>query len=99
MTKNKKKKRNRYTEQFRAEALRVAENRGSRTLGEVAEGLGIAEHLLHSWRSKTKTDGEPNDRGETMEQELRRLRRELSDVKKDRDILVKSIAVFVRERK
>ena len=70
MTKNKKKKRSRYTEQFKAEALRAAENRGRRTLGEVAEGLGIAAHLLHNWRSKVTADGGSNDRGETMEQEL-----------------------------
>jgi hypothetical protein len=40
-----------------------------------------------------------NDRGESQEEELRRLRREVSDLKRDRDALAKSIAVFVRDRK
>lgn len=93
-----KKKRNRYTEQFKAEALRAMETRGSRTIAEVAQGLGVAEHLLHSWKGRAK-EQPANDRGETPEQELRRLRRELAEVKKDRDVLVKSIAVFVKERK
>ena len=34
-----------------------------------------------------------------MEEELKRLRRENADLKKDRDALVKSIAVFLKERK
>lgn len=93
-----KKKRNRYTAQFKAEALRAVETRGNRTIAEVAEGLGVAEHLLHSWKGRSK-ELPANDRGETVEEEVRRLRRELADVKKDRDVLVKSIAVFVKERK
>jgi transposase len=100
VTNKKSKKRNRYTEQFRAEAVRAVETRGNRTIAEVAEGLGVAEHMLHAWKARAKqqpvADG---DRGETLEQEVRRLRRENSDLKKDRDVLVKSIAVFAKERK
>lgn len=95
----KKKKRKRYTDEFKAEVLRAVETRGQRTIGEVAASLGIGEHLIHTWKSKVKTETSHSDRGETLEQEVRRLRRELADVKKDRDVLVKSIAVFVKERK
>jgi transposase len=94
-----KRKRKRYTEQFKAEAMRAVETRGQRTIAEVAAGLGVSDQLVHSWKSKVKTEAAHSDRGETMEQELRRLRRELADVKRDRDVLVKSIAVFVKERK
>lgn len=95
----KKKQRKRYTEQFKAEAMRAVETRGSRTIAEVAEGLGIAEHLLHAWKARAKAGPETSDRGESVEDENRRLRRELSEVKRDRDVLLKSIAVFVKERK
>jgi transposase-like protein len=91
-------KRKRYTAEFKAEAVRLAEQRGDRTMAEVAQSLGVSESRLHAW----KTGHDPsrsNDRGETAEQELHRLRRELADVKRDRDALVKSIAVFVRDRK
>ena len=94
------KKRKRYTDQFKQEAVRAVETRGDRTVAEVAEGLGVPEHMLHAWKSKAKGGGgSASDRKETMEEELRRLRRENADLKKDRDALVKSVAVFVRERK
>ena len=94
-----KKKRKRYTDQFKEEAVRAVETRGNRTVAEVAEGLGVPEHMLHAWKSKAKADGAATDRKESTEEELRRLRRENADLKKDRDVLVKSIAVFVKERK
>jgi transposase len=95
----KRKKRKRHTDEFKAEVLRAVETRGQRTIGEVAASLGVSESLIHSWKKKLNPEHTQGDRGETIEQEVRRLRRENSDLKKDRDVLVKSIAVFVKERK
>ena len=92
------KKRKKYSAEFKAEALRLVETRGDRTIGEVAKSLGIAEHLLHSWKRR-HDPSRVSDRGETMEEELRRLRRENAQLRKDRDALVKSISVVVRDRK
>jgi len=98
VTKKNKRKRARYTEQFKAEVLRAVETRGNRTIAEVAQSLGVPEHRIHDWKRAARERGTTaNDRGETTEQEVRRLRRD--EVKKDRDVLVKSIAVFVKERK
>lgn len=33
------------------------ETRGNRTVGEVAEDIGVPEHMLHAWKSKAKADG------------------------------------------
>ena len=57
-------KRKRYTDEFKAEALRLVEQRGSRTIGEVAASIGISEGLLHSWKRRHDPNRE-NDRGET----------------------------------
>jgi transposase len=94
----KRAKRRRYTDEFKAEAVRLVEQRGDRTVAEVAESLGVAENLLHSWKRQHDPE-RTNDRGETPEQELRRLRREVAQLKRDRDALVKSISVVVRDRK
>jgi len=70
VTKKNKKKRARYTEQFKAEVLRAVETRGSRTIAEVAESLGVPEHGIHDWKRAQRESGTTtSDRGETMEQE------------------------------
>lgn len=94
----KNRKRKRYTDEFKAEAVRLVLERGGRTVAEIAESLGINENLLHAWKRKHDTSLS-NDRGETIEQEVKRLRRENAQLKRDRDALAKSIAVFVRDRK
>ena len=91
-------KRRRYSAEFKAEAVRLMEQRGERTVAEIAQSLGVAENMLHAWKRQHEP-GQSNDRGETAEQELARLRRENAELKRDRDALVKSIAVFVRDRK
>ena len=91
-------KRKRHTAEFKAEAVRLVESRGSRTVQEIARSLGVAPSVLHSWRQTVST-ATVSDRGETPEQELRRLRRENADLKRDREALLKSIAVAVRTRK
>jgi transposase len=92
-------KRKRYTAEFKAEAVRLLEGRGDRTVEEVAQSLGVGENMLHAWKRRLDSAGRTHDRGESAEQELQRLRREVTDLKRDRDALVKSIAVFVRDRK
>lgn len=94
----KKTQRRKHSTEFKVEAVRAVEQRGERTVAEVAKSLGVAESGLHTWRKQYGSDGS-NDRGESAEQELHRLRREVADLKRDRDALVKSIAVFVRDRK
>jgi transposase len=91
--------RRRHTDEFKAEAVRLVESRGDRTMAEIARSLGVAESLLHTWKRQAESSLSAGDRGETTDQELRRLRREVADLKRDRDALVKSIAVFVRDRK
>jgi transposase len=94
-------KRKRHTEEFKREAVRLLETRGERTVADVASGLGVAENLLHLWRRKYGSSIEQQRRergGESPEEELKRLRREIAQVKQERDVLKKSIAFFVKDR-
>ena len=96
-----KKKRKKHPEEFKREAVRLLEGRGERTVADVAASLGVAENLLHAWKRKFGSAAEEVRRergGETPEEELKRLRREISQVKQERDILKKSIAFFARDR-
>jgi transposase len=80
--------------------VRLLETRGERTVADVAAGLGVAESLLHSWKKKygsAAAQVRKERGGETAEEELKRLRREMKQVKQERD--KKSIAFFARDRR
>jgi transposase len=95
------KKRHKRPEEFKREAVRLLETRGERTVADVAASLGVAENLLHSWKKKygSAADQVRRERGgETPEDELKRLRRENVQLRQERDVLKKSVAVFARDR-
>jgi transposase len=99
-TKNSK-KRHKRPEEFKREAVRLLETRGERTVADVAASLGVAENLLHAWKKKygSAADQVRRERGgETPEDELKRLRRENAQLRQERDVLKKSVAVFARDR-
>jgi transposase len=101
METNGKRKRNNRTEEFKREAVRLLESRGERTVADVAASLGVAENLLHAWKRKLGSAAEQVRKergGETPEEELKRLRRENAQLKQERDVLKKSVAVFARDR-
>jgi len=101
MEANGKRKRKKHAEEFKREAVRLLENRGERTISDVAASLGVAENLLHSWKRKYCSAAEQVRRergGETQEEEVKRLRREVTQLKQERDVLKKSVAVFARDR-
>ena len=94
-------KRKKHSEEFKREAVRLLENRGERTITDVAASLGVAENMLHSWRRKFGGSAEQVRRergGETPEEELKRLRRENAQLKQEREVLKKSVAFFARDR-
>jgi transposase len=96
-----KSKRKKHPEAFKREAVRLLEGRGERTVADVAAGLGVAENMLHAWKKKYGSAAEQVRRergGETPEDELKRLRRENAQLKQERDVLKKSVAVFARDR-
>ena len=96
-----KKKRKKHAEEFKREAIRLLEGRGERTIADVAASLGVAENLLHAWKRTYGSAAEQVRKergGETPEEELKRLRREVTQLKQERDVLKKSVAVFARDR-
>jgi transposase len=92
------KPRRKYTEEFKRDAVRMMRNRGTRTVAEVADDLGLVPNLLHRWASKTERDAvaKRNAEGETLEQEVRRLRKEVESLRLDKAILKKAAAFFAK---
>jgi transposase len=90
-------KRKTYTSEFKAEAVRLAEQ-DDVTAAQVARDLGIRPELLYRWTSQfgKKPDGKPSVTPEEHD-ELIRLRRDLKRVEMERDILKKAIGIFTKE--
>jgi transposase len=93
------KQRRKYTEEFKRDAVRMMRNRGTRTVAEVADDLGVATNILHRWAQKLDKDAvaKRNDEGETLEQELRRLRKEVEQLRVEKAILKKAAAFFAKD--
>jgi len=90
-------KRRYYDRAFKVEAVRlVREER--RKVTEVARELGIHENQLHRWKRQLAEEGEFAFVGKGYvkpeQDELRCLRRENADLREERDILKKTVAIF-----
>lgn len=89
-----------YTPEFRAEAVKVVLNQGL-SLAEAAKRLSIPKGTLTNWVSNAKGTSAiaaPGARSvPELEAEVRQLRKELAEVRLERDILKKATAYFARE--
>jgi len=92
-----------YPKEFKLEAVRLL-NAGDKPAAEIARELGIKRNFLYRWRDQLNAKGEEAFKGsgrpklEEMS-ELSRLRKELKDVKEERDILKKAAAYFAKDLK
>ena len=96
------KKRRQFDRAFKVEAVRLITDE-HRPVAAVARDLGIGENLLHRWKQQfTDQQGDAfvgTGNLSAEQTELRRLRRELTDVTEERDILKKAISVFSDRKK
>jgi transposase len=96
------KKRKSYERQFKIDAVNLVVN-GNRSVSSVARDLGIEVNLLHRWKRELTEEGLQSFPGKgrlsAQEEELRQLRRELEQVKEDREILKKALAFFSKNGK
>lgn len=94
--------RNKYTREFKIEAVQLSEER-DKPIIDVANELGIHPNTLYKWRKQLLEDGEEAFPGhgkmKASDEEVRQLRRELARTREERDILKKAIAFFAREGK
>ena len=84
------------TEAFKREAVRQMEQRGEQTVDDIAASVGVSPGLLYAWRLQLGSQISGTT-AETPELELRRLRRENTQLRQERDILKKATAFFARE--
>ena len=94
------KKRKHFPREFKLEAVRQLQT-GECTQAELARRLGVRDSDLAVWRREIEKQGSDafpgNGKRSGAEAELAKLRRELEQVKEERDILKKAMAFFARE--
>jgi len=96
-------KRKRFTKEFKQEAVRLLET-DPRMGDEIAHDLGVDRPMLYRWRrelgvappviASVEQALSPHER-----EELRRLRKEVEQLRMEREILKKATAFFAKESK
>lgn len=101
MQSNTKQKRPRrsFTDEFKSEAVRLVLEEG-KTVPQVARDLDLTVTSFRSWVDKARADqgkGRPGIFTTTEDSELAKLRREVRELRMERDILKKATAFFAKE--
>ena len=90
--------RRQYSEEFKKDAVGHSLT-SEKTVEEVAHDLGISHSNLRRWRAQYSKNGELSFPGNgkqrltPQEEEIRKLKKELYDVRQERDILKKALAI------
>ena len=90
-------KRKKYDLEFREGAVRIVEETG-KPIAKVARDLGVNEGTLGNW--VTRVRGAREGRGELSKDdyvELKRLRSEVAELRMERDVLKRSVVLWVKE--
>ncbi len=92
--------RRKFTREFKLEAVKLIKERGV-TVAQAARDLGVHAAVLHNWVRQFVSDPEHSFPGHGQmkpeDAEIARLRREVTKLKAERDILKKAAAYFAKE--
>ena len=90
-------KRKKYDREFREGAVRIVEET-NKPIAQVARDLGVNEGTLGNWVQRARAEREGS--GELSEadyEELKRLRAEVAELRMERDVLKRSVVLWVKE--
>jgi transposase len=97
-----KKRRRKFDKEFKIQAVKLLLESG-KTVEEVAADLGIYWGNLARWKREYRRDAEEAFPGmgklKQEDEELRRLKKENEDLRQERDILKKALAIFSKPQR
>jgi transposase len=91
-----KQSRNGYSDEYHAEALKLAERIG---VSAAAKQLGLHGSQIYGWRSKARRQETQSEGEKRLLTENARLKRQLSEQEEELQILKKASAYFARNQK
>jgi len=92
----------RHTKEFKLEAVRLLEQ-GEKTGAQLALELGVARNQLYKWQEQLRVKGEdnafrgPGAKPVSERSEIERLKREVKELREERDILKKAAKYFAKQ--
>ena len=99
-SKKHKRPRRSFTDEFKAGAVRLVIAEG-KTIPQVARDLDLTISALRTWVERAKADrgtGKPGALTSAEREELTKLRKEVRELRMQRDILKKAAAFFANDR-
>ncbi|WP_020629722.1 transposase [Amycolatopsis alba] len=90
-------RRSKYPEQFRRDAIELV-NTSDRPLRQIARELGVNHETLRSWVNAAKQAAEAGPAEDpAVTDEVQRLRKQVAELQKEKEILRKAAAYFAKE--
>ena len=90
-----------YTQEFKESTIKFCIDNTDKSIASIAKDLGLNKGTLSLWVNeyKVKHNLKPLNevKNESLEEENKRLRKELALVKQEREILKKAAAYFAKE--
>ena len=94
-------KRREFSKEYKAEVVKLIQDSG-KSVGQVCRELDLTETSVRKWVAQSEVDAGRGPSGTLTSEEreeLRRLRREKTQLRMEREILKKATAFFAKESK
>ena len=88
----------RYPKEFKEEVVSLVLNQGY-SVAKAAESVGVKASLVYSWKEKVEADKAAQSLDSSERDELKRLRKQIKELRLEKEILKKASAFFAKEMK
>jgi len=93
-----KRKYKQYSKEYKEEAVALVQEQGY-SVPEAAKSLGIASNMLYRWKEQIESELQGKSLSIDEREELKQLRKEVKNLRMEKEILKKASAFFAKEMK
>ncbi len=87
-----------YSKDYKEEAVALVREQGY-SVPEAAKSLGLASNILYRWKEQIESQLAGKSLSEDERDELKRLRKEVKNLRMEKEILKRASAFFAKEMK